>query len=129
MVSISSLGKLALELYVGIVSLFPIPSYFSPTMQICGSLPTTKQFFNRYVPKFMGSSILSHVKAPTRLSFFLGSNWRSQRSLPLDNDYELGIHSPNIHRQPNIALKSRWQTGHQIILQWSLLSKSMMREL
>jgi hypothetical protein len=81
----------SVELYVGIVSLFPTPSNAFLTKQICASLPATKQFFNRYVPKLLGSSFLSHARASTRLSNFMSSN---RRSVPLDNDFELGFQSP-----------------------------------
>ena len=43
------------------------------------------------MPKFLGSTLLSHTRASTRLSYFVNSN---RRSFPLDYDSNLEMQSP-----------------------------------
>jgi hypothetical protein len=55
----------SVELYVGVVSnLISIKDFSNNRKQICASVPPTKKFFSRYVPKLLGSSIFS-PKTPT----------------------------------------------------------------
>ena len=108
----------SVELYVGIVSLPPTTSNAFLTTQICASLPATKQFFNRYVLKLLGSSLLSHARASTRLSNFMMSS--NRRSVPLDNDFELGMQSPkspkftptNTNKDSPRVTVADWSSSH-----------------
>ncbi|PMD40852.1 hypothetical protein L207DRAFT_566219 [Hyaloscypha variabilis F] len=95
----------SVELYVGI---------------ICASLPATKQFFNRYFPKLLGSTLLSHTRASTRLSYFVNSH---RRSIPLDYDSNLEMRSPEQARtwkeDPDVKVVD-WESSNQTTIVSSL---------
>jgi hypothetical protein len=54
-----------MELYLGIVSWLPMLVNDILTMQICASPPATKQFFNRYIPKVLGTSVFGRTAEST----------------------------------------------------------------
>jgi hypothetical protein len=52
----------SVELYLGAVSNLNSYNDLPNTKQICTSLPPTKTFFSRYIPKLLGSSIIHESK-------------------------------------------------------------------
>ena len=67
------------------------------------------------MPRLLGSSLLSHARASTRLSNFMLSNSR-RRSAPLDRDFELGPQSPKFtptttKDSPRVTVAD-WSSSH-----------------
>jgi hypothetical protein len=95
----------SVELYVGVVSYLHSCDDFSNTRkQICASVPPTKKFFSRYVPKLLGSSILSRSK--TAASNPSKGTQASNANNSYRAELEMGITSADPNPEPYKAKKS-----------------------
>ena len=105
----------SVELYVGVVSYFNSCNDSSNNRkQICASVPPTKKFFSRYIPKLLGSSILSRSKTaashPSKGTHTSNPNNSHQRE-----DLELRITHAGPNLQPHEAKTSEDSLGAEAI--------------
>jgi hypothetical protein len=96
----------SVELYVGVVSYLNSCNDFSDSRkQIGASVPPTRKFFSRYIPKLLGSSILSQSRTaashPSKGTHKSNPNYSHQ-----GEDLELGITHAGPNLQPHEAKSS-----------------------